>query len=114
MRQPKNEDANSGDHCLKNIGLKLLGDRVLIREEQEPPMTNGGLYKIQKWHPPSAGIVVAIGTDVERRGLSLKVGQRVMIKPHGGNEFVWRDEKFRLLECAEILMVLSRIESIET
>jgi len=82
---------------------RLLGDRVLIRVQQNLK-TAGGLLLPEHRHPPGSGFVVAVGPDAAKLGL--KVGQRIAFKPWHGTDLRWNGETLKLLQLGLDKMAL--------
>jgi co-chaperonin GroES (HSP10) len=75
--------------------IRLLGDRVLVRVQQNLP-TQGGLFLPEHRHPSGSGWIVAVGPDAAKLGLA--VGQRIAFKPLHGTDFPWNGETLKLLQ----------------
>jgi len=89
------------------MGLKVLGDRVLIKVDPEEESRGGILLPDSAKEKPQRGTVVAVG---EGRRLDngevvappVKVGDRVIFSKYGGTEVRDGDEEYVVLSCSDI------------
>jgi chaperonin GroES len=96
--------------------LNPLGDRVLIKPDIPPDMTDSGLHLVQDWKPENCGEVVAAasrpdchcpecGTRVFRAP-SVKAGDVVIFSWTTGQEITLDGVKYLLMKEDDLLGVL--------
>lgn len=96
------------------MGLKPLGDRIIVRREAAEGKTAGGiLLPDTAKNKPQRGKIVAVGPgkmkpDGTRGDMQLKVGDVVLFTSWAGDEFQDRREKDEILVMHEgdVLAVL--------
>jgi chaperonin GroES len=93
--------------------LKPLGDRVLIRaEENEETLPSGLVIPDTAKEKPQEGTVLAVGPgaiqDGERIPLEVKEGDRVIFSKYGGTEVKVDGEELLILSERDILAVLGK------
>jgi chaperonin GroES len=96
-----------------------LGDRILIRPEANPDMTESGLHLVEHRKPETMGEVVTvperIGHDCPECGhalyrvSSVKAGDSVIFSWSSGQEIYINDERYLLMREADILAVLEGV-----
>lgn len=60
--------------------LQPLGDRILIRPEENPTQTESGLHLVEEAQPETSGVVVAVGNGIPhpRRDEALEMARDVI------------------------------------
>lgn len=96
--------------------LTPLTDRVLIKPDVAPDVTDSGLHLVQDAPPENAGVVVAVpercGTDCPECGCkvfhqpSVKVGDTVIFGYDAGQEVRIDDERYLLIRDEDLIAVL--------
>ncbi len=94
------------------MGLKPLGDRVLIKvEETENALPSGLVIPDTAKEKPQEGTVVAVGPgsyqDGTRVPLDVKEGDRVLFSKYGGTEVKVGGEEFMMLNERDVLAIVS-------
>lgn len=86
--------------------VKPLGDRVLVKMEQEEEKTKGGLY-IPETAQEKTQIaeVVAVGDDEDE--ITVKAGDRVMFDKYAGTTVKIDNDDHLILSMADILAVVA-------
>ncbi|MEM2153898.1 MAG: co-chaperone GroES [Nitrososphaeria archaeon] len=87
------------------MNVKILGDRVLVKEVEEEEKTTQGLVLVR--HNTSEvvrGIVQAVGEKVQE----VKVGETVLYRPLSGQKITLEGEEFRILSEEELIAVLEK------
>jgi chaperonin GroES len=96
------------------MGLKPLGDRLVVQRFEAEEKTSGGiLLPDTAKNKPQKGKVLATGPgkllkDGSRRGLQVKVGDTVLFTAWAGDEFRDRESKddILLMHEEDVLAVL--------
>ncbi|KPK57929.1 MAG: molecular chaperone GroES [Gemmatimonas sp. SG8_38_2] len=96
----------------KQVEVRPLGDRVLIRPLEETESMRGGLYiPDTAKEKPQQGEVLAVGPgrieDGKRILMEVEVGQRVLYGKYTGSELTLNDEQLLFVRESEILAVVS-------
>lgn len=92
--------------------LKPLGDRVLIKVEEQESKTKGGILLPDTAKEKSQkGVVMAVGAgrmndEGTRLPLEVKVGDRVIFAKYSGTEIESEGVKYLLLSERDILAIL--------
>jgi len=95
------------------IGLKPLGDRVVIRPMAREEVTRSGIVLPDTAkEKPQRGEVVAVGPgrhdeDGERIPMDVKEGDQVLFAKYAGTEFKLEDEELLILSEKDILAVIT-------
>ena len=93
-----------------------LTDRILIKPELAPDVTDSGLHLVRDWTPENSGTVVAVPTQVNatcsdcgasvHRAPSVQVGDTVLFGYDAGQEITLDDERYLLIRDADLIAVL--------
>ncbi|MEX0790111.1 MAG: co-chaperone GroES [Actinomycetota bacterium] len=94
------------------MGLKPLGDRVLIKiEESENALPSGLVIPDTAKEKPQEGTVVAVGPgsyqDGTRVPLDVKEGDRVLFSKYGGTEVKVGGDEFMMLNERDVLAIVT-------
>jgi chaperonin GroES len=94
------------------MGLKPLGDRVLIRvEETDNALPSGLVIPDTAKEKPQEGLVIAVGPGSYHEGtripLDVKEGDRVLFSKYGGTEVKVGGEELMILNERDVLAVVS-------
>jgi chaperonin GroES len=94
------------------MGLKPLGDRVLIRvEETENALPSGLVIPDTAKEKPQEGKVLAVGPGAYHEGqripLDVKEGDRVIFSKYGGTEVKVGGEDLMILNERDILAIVA-------
>jgi chaperonin GroES len=91
----------------KDIGIKPLGERVVIQPIDEESRTEGGLYiPDTAKEKPQTGIVVAIGEGSEETPITVKVGEKVLFPKYTGTDIKIGGDDYKIMEFDKVLAVL--------
>ncbi|MBW3591627.1 MAG: co-chaperone GroES [Actinobacteria bacterium] len=95
------------------MGLKPLGDRVLVRvEEAEEALPSGLVIPDTAKEKPQEGSVLAVGpgaiSDGKRVPLDVKKGDRIIFSKFGGTEVKVEGEDLMILNERDILAVVEK------
>lgn len=87
--------------------LRPLGDRVLIKPDEAPTMTDSGLHLAEHWKPEQVGTIVAVGHQMKRTP-SVKADDRVLFSWSAGQEVFLHDtnERYLLMHEDDVIAVL--------
>jgi chaperonin GroES len=89
------------------MGLKPIGDRIIVRREAADEKTTGGIILPDTAkNKPQRGEVVAVGPgklkkDGTRAAMQLKAGDKVLFTSWAGDEFQDRAKKDEILVMHE-------------
>ncbi len=102
---------------VNSIGVKLLGDRVLIKPAEVEMKTASGIIipETAKKEKLMTGVVVAVGPgrfgdEADRIPMTVQVGDTVYFSrgwDEEGTKFTWRGEEYILITEADIKAILS-------
>ncbi len=82
-----------------------LGDRVLIKTEQEEAKTRGGIIIPETAQEKTQiGSIVAVGDDKD--AITVKKGQRVMYDKYAGTTVKIGDDDHLILSMSDVLAVV--------
>jgi chaperonin GroES len=91
----------------KEIGIKPLGSRIVIRAVDEESRTEGGLYiPDTAKEKPQSGMVVAVGEGTEDVSITIKVGEKVLFPKYSGTEIKIGNEEYIIMDFEKVLAVL--------
>ena len=94
------------------LGLRPLGDRVVIRPLAREEVTKSGIVLPDTAkEKPQQGEVLAVGPGRvldtgERTAMDVKNGDRVLFAKYAGTEFKLEDEELLILSEKDILAVM--------
>jgi len=94
------------------IGLRPLGDRVVIKPLPREDVTKSGIVLPDTAkEKPQQGEIVAVGPgrtldSGERVTLDLKAGDRVLFAKYAGTEFKHEDDELLILSEKDVLAVM--------
>lgn len=89
----------------KKLGIKPLGERVVIQPLEEESRTDSGLYiPDTAKEKPQTGVVVAIGDDDEL--ITVKEGDKVLFPKYSGTEINMKGEDYIIMDYESLLAVL--------
>lgn len=96
----------------KKVGLKPLGDRIVVRRVEAEQTTKGGIVLPDTAkEKPKEGNVIAIGTGKildsgEIQVPQVKVGDRVMFSSYAGTEVTIASDKLLIMSESDVLAVV--------
>ena len=89
------------------MGIRPLGDRVVIRKMEAEEKTQGGLILTSSAkEQPQVAEVVAVGPGTKDDPMELKVGDKVVFSKYGGTEIKYQGEEYPIMHQSEILAVM--------
>jgi chaperonin GroES len=97
---------------MANLGLKPLGDRVVVKPLDRDEMTKSGIVLPDTAkEKPQQGEVVAVGPgrvldSGDRVSLDVTVGDKIIFAKYSGTEFKLEDDDLLILNERDILAVL--------
>ena len=92
--------------------IKPLPGYILVEPDSVETKTNSGLYLPENsTEKPQNGTVLAIGDSIWESGVKeikapVKVGQTVIYKKWGGNDFIIGDIEYQFLKFEDVLAVV--------
>jgi len=91
----------------KDIGIKPLGERVVIQPLEEESRTDSGLYiPDTAKEKPQTGVVVAIGEGSEETPITVKVGEKVLFPKYTGTDIKMGNVDYIIMDFEKVLAVL--------
>ena len=93
------------------MGLRPLGDRVLVKRVEGEEKTAGGLYiPDSAKEKPQKGEVLAVGEgkvleDGQVRAMTVKAGDKILFSKYAGNEISLDGDDVMIMREDEILAV---------
>jgi chaperonin GroES len=91
----------------KEIGIKPLGARVVIKPIEEENRTDSGLYiPDTAKEKPQTGRVVAVGEDTEDVKISVKVDDKVLFPKYTGTEIKFGNEDYIIMDFEKVLAIV--------
>ena len=94
------------------IGIKPLGNRVLVEAVEETEVVKGGIViPDSAKEKPQEAVVVALGTggkddDGKDIPFEVSVGDMVLMSKYGGTEVKFNDKEYKILNATDILAVV--------
>ncbi len=89
------------------VGIRPLGDRVVIKKAEVQEKTQGGLILTSSAkEQPQVAEVVAVGPGTQEVEMELKVGDRVIFSKYAGAEVKYGGEEYTIMHQADILAVI--------
>ena len=96
------------------LNLTPLFDNVLIKPLEAEKKTAGGIYIPENVkEKPQVGEIMAVGAgafdeDGELMPMVVKVGQKVLFKKWGGDEYKVGNEEWKLVKQTDILAIIEK------
>jgi chaperonin GroES len=97
----------------KELGVRPLHDRILVRRMEEETKTAGGLFiPDTAKEKPQRGEIVATGKgriteDGKTLPLEVKVGDKVLFAKYAGTELKFSGEEFLMMREEDILGIVN-------
>ncbi len=95
------------------MGLKPLGDRVVVKPMSREEVTKSGIVLPDTAkEKPQEGTVIAVGPgrvldNGQRVNMELKEGDRVLFAKYAGTEFKRNDDELLILSEKDVLAVVT-------
>ena len=87
-----------------SLGIKPLGDRVVIKKlEAEEKTASGIVLPGQAKERPQVAEVVAVGPGTEAVEMIVKIGDNVIFSQYAGTEVKYDGEEYTILSQKDIL-----------
>lgn len=91
----------------KMIGIKPLGDRVVIKRVEAEEKTQGGLILASTAkEQPQVAEVMAVGPGTKDETMEVKTGDRVIFAKYAGTEVKYDGTVYTVLKQNEILAIV--------
>ncbi len=96
----------------KQIKLKPLADKVVIKVVEETESTPGGIILPDTARErPQKGEVLAVGPgktgkDGQKEPMGIEVGDKILFAKYGGTEIKIDNEEYKILSINDILAVI--------
>jgi len=89
--------------------IKLIANRVLIKQDLSDPVSAGGIILMRKEEEPSTkGTVIVVGLGMKDYTMTVKQGDHVLYSKDSGIEVTLDDgNNYLIMRETEIKMVLS-------
>jgi co-chaperonin GroES (HSP10) len=101
------------------VSLLPVGDRILIRPDENPTTTESGLHLVEHRKPETMGEVIAVPSrlsetcpecgSIHYRITDVKVGDTVAFSWQSGQEVFVEDERYFLMREADILAIVQGV-----
>lgn len=89
------------------IGIKPLGNRVVIKKLEVEEKTQGGIILTSAAkEAPQIAEVVAVGSGTADEPMELSVGDKVIFSKYGGTDVKFEGEDYTIMSQADILAVV--------
>jgi chaperonin GroES len=92
---------------LKNMNIKPLADRVLVKPTAAEEKTISGIIiPDSAKEKPLKGEVLAIGSGTKDEKMVVAVGNTVLYGKYAGTELEWEGEKYLIMKQSDILAII--------
>jgi chaperonin GroES len=88
------------------MGLKLIGNRVLLRPRAKDTVSAGGIILGESGDKPQEAEVIACGPGETDYTMTVKVGDQIMHGKYAGTEIEINKETLLIMPESDILVVL--------
>jgi len=94
------------------LDITPLFDNVLVKPLEAEKVTAGGIYLPENVkEKPQVGEIMAVGTGIQDQNgkmipMIVKVGQKVLYKKWGGEEYKVGHEEWKLVRQTDILAII--------
>ena len=94
------------------LDITPLFDNVLVKPLEAEKVTAGGIYLPENVkEKPQVGEIMAVGTGIQDQNgkmipMIVKVGQKVLYKKWGGDEYKVGNEEWKLVRQTDILAII--------
>lgn len=96
----------------KQIKLKPLADKVVIKVVEETESTPGGIILPDTARErPQKGEVLAVGPgkagkDGQKEPMDVEIGDKILFAKYGGTEIKIDNEEYKILSIGDILAII--------
>ena len=93
---------------MKAPTVRLIANRILIKQDAPANMTKGGIHLLNNDEPPSTqGIVMVVGPGTKEHKMETKVGDHVLYSKDSGIEVTLDDgEDYLIMRETEVKAIL--------
>ncbi len=97
---------------MSNVNVKPLGDRVLVKQDEEIQKTDGGIFLPETAkEAPQRGTVVRVGTgkvleNGQVRSLAVKEGDKIIFGKYSGTKVKMGQDELLFMREEDIMAVL--------
>lgn len=98
----------SNNLTMKNLNIKPLGDRVLVKSDEAETKTASGIIIIPDTakEKPQQGTVVAVGFGKKNEPLTVKIGDKILYGKYSGTEIKHEGEDYLIMRESDILAII--------
>ncbi len=95
-----------------NLGLRPLGDRIVVQAKQYEETTRSGIVLPDTAkEKPQRGVVLAVGPgrlldNGTREPVDVSEGQEVLFAKYGGTEVKLHDQEYLILKASDVLAIV--------
>ncbi len=95
-----------------NLGLRPLGDRIIVQAKQQEETTRSGIVLPDTAkEKPQRGVVLAVGPgrlldNGSREPVDVSAGQEVLFAKYGGTEVKVQDQENLILKASDVLAIV--------
>ena len=95
-----------------NLGLRPLGDRIIVQAKQQEETTRSGIVLPDTAkEKPQRGVVLAVGPgrlldNGSREPVDVSAGQEVLFAKYGGTEVKVQDQEYLILKASDVLAIV--------
>lgn len=91
--------------------LKPLGDRVVLKAQDEEQTVGGIVLASNAKNKPTTGVVVAVGEgrtldNGDKVAVAVKEGEKVLFDKYAGNEVEYNGEKYLVVHEKDLVAVV--------
>jgi len=93
---------------MKAPQIRLIANRILVKQDAPANVTKSGIMLLNKEEPPSTqGTVIVVGPGMKDYNMETKVGDHVLYSKDSGIEVLLDDgETYLIMRETEIKMIL--------
>lgn len=87
-----------------SIGIKPLGNRVVIKKLEAEEKTEGGIILTSSAkEQPQMAEVLAVGPGTKDEPMELAIGDKVVFSKYGGTDIKYGGEEYTIMSQSDIL-----------
>lgn len=92
---------------MATIGIKPLGDRVLVEPQEAEVKTSGGIFiPDSAQEKPQRGKIIAAGSGTKDVEMEVKAGDLVLYGKYSGTELQFDGKDYLIMRQSDILAVI--------
>jgi chaperonin GroES len=96
---------------MENKKIIPIGDRILIRLDNQKEITNGGIILLRnnETDPPTTGTVVGLGTGLADKNFIVKEGDRVIFSKYAGSDVTIPDDNgiYKVMREGDLIGIIN-------